>query len=348
MQRSHMDMSIKKIVKLAESNKLVFNNAIQRGLVWDKRRKSLLIDSIFRDYPVPDFYANSDNSDKENAFLLDCLDGKQRCNALREFKNNKFSLTNLAPLETEDGLIELNGLTYEMLPEELRDTFDTFIIRVQYLIDATENDIKEIMFRLNNGKSFTSSDIARIKAKDLNGLYYMGQHKIFYLIMTPKSIQNKKYESIIISTYAQLQDINTSLTLSSTQKIYETLSFTPDVELKLQAIYNAMYDIYDAIEDEEDKKMLLRRVYKKKVHFISLTYIADMAISDKRTAADMAECILAFYKCGWMSGDENNATDGPSISEAYNKASVQGTNHSLKVKTRITELINHYNNFFSK
>jgi hypothetical protein len=62
----------------------------QRHLVWDKTKKSRLIESIMLGIPLPVFYFAED---KDGIFYV--VDGLQRLSTIRDFLLNKFYLTNL-------------------------------------------------------------------------------------------------------------------------------------------------------------------------------------------------------------------------------------------------------------
>ena len=56
--RASITWTVKEMVRLANAGKIKFDNAVQRGLVWDDGKKSLLIDSILHGYEIPPMYAN--------------------------------------------------------------------------------------------------------------------------------------------------------------------------------------------------------------------------------------------------------------------------------------------------
>ena len=126
MIKATIPWTAKQIAKMFDNHCLRFDNAVQRGEVWDKKRKSLLIDSILRGYPIPPMFTIKTNqtveTPKGNVAVFDCIDGKQRCYAINAFKNNQLTLEGLAPI----GEVELNGKTYNDLPEDLKDEFDSY------------------------------------------------------------------------------------------------------------------------------------------------------------------------------------------------------------------------------
>ncbi len=80
MKRYNMNLTCKGLYNRMEKSEINFDCAVQRGLVWDNAKNSLLIHSILYGYSIPAFYMtkNEDGS-------FDSLDGKQRSNAATQF-----------------------------------------------------------------------------------------------------------------------------------------------------------------------------------------------------------------------------------------------------------------------
>lgn len=57
LKKANIQWSVKTLTKMVKTNKISFDNAVQRGHCWDKDRKSLLIHSILAGYPIPAFFA---------------------------------------------------------------------------------------------------------------------------------------------------------------------------------------------------------------------------------------------------------------------------------------------------
>ena len=115
------EWTVRKVVSNYKNGITVFDNAVQRGLVWDIERKSRLIRSTILNRPIPPIYASKHEEIYSN------LDGKQRSHTYVEFLDDEFVLEGLDPIEvmnTETGEvedIELNGKCFSELPQELQD-----------------------------------------------------------------------------------------------------------------------------------------------------------------------------------------------------------------------------------
>lgn len=90
--------SLRQIYDMILSEDIDLSPDFQRKLVWDKKRKSRLIESILLRIPLPMFYFAQDNDGK-----LSVVDGLQRLSAIRDFMNNEFKLTNLEYLQPKCG-----------------------------------------------------------------------------------------------------------------------------------------------------------------------------------------------------------------------------------------------------
>lgn len=121
MLRAMIPWNCKQIHRMVSNGSLVFDNAIQRGFVWDLDRMSLLIDSLLRDYPIPPFYTIRDGRTVQTAkgttAVFDALDGRQRCETIAKFMNDGFALQNLEETIIDDDgeEIDLNGKRYSQL-----------------------------------------------------------------------------------------------------------------------------------------------------------------------------------------------------------------------------------------
>ena len=57
LRSAKIEWTARKLYKMAQRNEITFDNAVQRGFVWDNKKKSLLIHSMLSGYPIPPFYA---------------------------------------------------------------------------------------------------------------------------------------------------------------------------------------------------------------------------------------------------------------------------------------------------
>lgn len=330
MVKATIPWSSKQIAKMYDNKCLKFDNAIQRGEVWDAKKKSLFIDSLLRGYPVPPMYTIKTDekvqTPKGMVAVFDCIDGKQRCSTIAQYKSNAFALTGIdAPLVLEDGSeMEINGLTYDELPEELRDELDNSGFTIYYFTDITDDEVSEMMSRLNNGKPLTNVENARIKAKDLAGLIELSKHQLFSDYLTETAIKGYQNEDITIKTYIQFTNTeDPCLDAKRAREVYNNVEFTDDIKKRLTSIFDKALETISLIESSADKK-LFRKIIKKN-NLLAVISTMELPVS----VEDTAERIAKFF-------DTQDAAI--SVSEEYNEASMNGTGHAPKVKARMNAI----------
>lgn len=97
MRKYNQNWTAKRLVREMTEGNVNFDNAVQRSLVWDDSKKSLLIHSMIYGYAIPGFYFTMDK-DENGTKIYDSLDGKQRSNAIASYMNDEFELTDDTPL----------------------------------------------------------------------------------------------------------------------------------------------------------------------------------------------------------------------------------------------------------
>ncbi len=140
----------------------------QRRLRWTNTQKSLLIESLLLNVPVPPvfFYEN-------DLARYEVMDGQQRLNAIKEFLSNGFSLRGLQIIPT------LNGRSYAQLPPKVKRGLDRASISAIVLLQESKGKIKKagsskfyelrrfVFERLNTGGK-------RLSAQEIRNAIYAG------------------------------------------------------------------------------------------------------------------------------------------------------------------------------
>lgn len=140
----------------------------QRRLRWTATQKSLLIESLLLNVPVPPvfFYEN-------DLARYEVMDGQQRLNAIKEFLSNGFTLRGLQIVPT------LNGRTYSQLPPKVKRGLDRASISAIVLLQESKSKIKKsgsaksyelrrfVFERLNTGGK-------RLSAQEIRNAIYAG------------------------------------------------------------------------------------------------------------------------------------------------------------------------------
>jgi|SRR5581483_4823316 len=121
----------------------------QRRQVWDDAKRSLFIESLLLNVPIPPVFLYEYDLSR-----YEVMDGQQRLNSILDFYENRFALKKLERWK------ELNGYRYSELPESLRRGLDRRRLSATVLLvesatqpqQASQNDVRKLVFeRLNTG-----------------------------------------------------------------------------------------------------------------------------------------------------------------------------------------------------
>ncbi|EFL49220.1 protein of unknown function DUF262 [Solidesulfovibrio fructosivorans JJ]] len=201
----------------------------QRRLRWDNKRKSLLIESLLMNIPIPPlfFYENK-------MATYEVMDGQQRLNAIDEFFNNDFKLTGLEVFG------QLKGKQYGELHPVIKKGLDRASLSSIILLlesDDTERDpylIRRYVFkRLNTGGQ-------KLNDQEIRNCIYAGEFNNLITSLSRNSLFTKAWD---IPPFNEI-DIDRS---------YE------DPKRKNNTLYRNMHDCqlilrFFALKDEENIK----------------------------------------------------------------------------------------------
>lgn len=326
------EWTVRKIVNNYKSGVSVFDNAVQRGLVWKNDKKSRLIRSTILNRPIPPIYASKRDEIYNN------LDGKQRSHTYVEFLNDEFSLEGLDPISvknTETGEIEdveLNGKCFSELPEELQNAITDATLTVIVINNVTEDEECEIFYDINNGQPLNAITIARATAKSRKDITQLGSHELFQNALTKKALEKYTNEDIVVKSWAILNQENPSLESKDIKKLMSEVELTGDDMIQLEKCFDRVLATYKVIDDRKIAKRILTRT-----HMISIMRMVWKSIEDGKSVEDFADWFVKFY-CGKRSSTND---------DVYNSLCRTGTNKSSAVCKRLEILENNYNEFFT-
>lgn len=313
LKRANITWTAKQLAKMADKGTINFDNSVQRGYVWDVARKSLLIHSMVVGYPIPPLYA----AKNENTY--DMLDGKQRTSSIRDYLSGNYALTELPEVELEDGTaIDISGMCFEQLPEELRDVILSYTLTVYYFDGITDDEVAEMFFRLNNGKAMTAIELTRVKAKSLENIKALAAHGIFKNALTEKALSKYTNEDMVIKSWAMLYVEDPSFETKDLRPLMEEADITEEQGKELTAVFDKLEEVYAILAERNPRvgKRILTRT-----HFVSLVPIIAKGVNMQTEA--MAQFIEHFYtgkRQTTISKDyNNNATRGSAKREAIRK-----------------------------
>lgn len=143
-----MDFVLPQMIDFVRSRKWInIRPEYQRRLVWDVRKRSLLIESLLLNIPVPPVFLFEHEWGR-----YEVMDGQQRINAVLEFMEEGFALKKL------ERLPELNDLKFSELPSAVQRVFDrrrlsaTVLLAESATTPEEMDDLRRLVFeRLNTG-----------------------------------------------------------------------------------------------------------------------------------------------------------------------------------------------------
>ena len=338
LKRANISWNARQLSKMIDKETIVFDAAIQRNMVWDDERKSLLIHSMLEGYPIPPMYATKDNG------KYSMLDGKQRSNAIADFLHGRFTLTGIPEVTLEDGTeIDINGKFFSGLNEELQDALNTYSFTIYYFEDITEDEISEMFFRLNFGKPLSAIELSRARAKSLKEIQAIGHHELFTTSLTEKAFEKYTHEDLVIKSYIMLTSDTPCLDTKVVRPTMEKAEFTDQDINIMNGVFNRILNTYKTIitDDSPETGKLSKRIAKRlltRTHMLSIMPIVKKSLID-RVPDDVFTLWVKNFFCGSRSATKY---------DEYNSRCTAGSGHAETIKVRLDVIKKDYNKFMKK
>lgn len=314
LKRLNINWNARQLAKMCETGSIIFDNAVQRGHVWDIKRDSLLIESMVIGYPIPPFYAKRG----ENK-VFDMLDGKQRSSAIRRYLNNEYALTGVSE--------ELEGKCFSDLPQEVQDEIISYSLTVYYFEDITDEEVNEMFYRLNNGKPLTAIELTRVKAKSFEKIKDLSKHEIFTEALKESQINRYTNEDIVIKALVMLNCEKPSLKNDFIRPWIIETEITDTMAADVQdALYCIQYTHDYLVEHEYIKAA--KKLYTR-THLISFIPLAKKICKGEESAAELAKFVNYFF----------TPERGVTINHAYNNHCASSSNSEYAVDIRNRSLM---------
>ncbi len=185
------DITVKQIYDMVAEGMIEIAPDYQRHFVWDEKRQSALIESIFLGIPVPSMFmaTNKDSS-------WEVIDGLQRLSTLINFIGDKEELKNARTNYQELKLIGLekleamNDICFRELPSSIRMMFLTRPLRITVLNDRSDFSVRYDLFeRLNTGG-------VTLHEQEIRNCVYIGEFNDFIKELA----ENKDFRSVVKMT----------------------------------------------------------------------------------------------------------------------------------------------------
>lgn len=300
MNKSSLPWTIKQLKTMYEDTKtLNFEHPVQRkGGQWNNLAMSLLVHSMLANYPVPAIYTIKETTDEINdkgmkIAIYYVLDGKQRLTNIFNFINGDYALHKDTPNVIIDGVeYNLADKTYADLDEEVKQEIIRFKFTVYNFEDATDDEIEEIFFRLNNGVVLSTNQKAKAKigveiAKFIDGLL---EKKFFAEICSFTPAQLKKADDMcaLMQAMMLLDDSYEYKSISADETLKYAISiknkYSNEQMEELENIINYLGDVY-----------IDKSKWCKKINIPIIILMARKAFNQKIDCDDFLDWIEEFF-----------------------------------------------------
>lgn len=326
-----------------------FNPDYQRESgVWKKKDKEFLIDTIFKNFPMPPIFCEQKIENGVTTF--DIIDGKQRLSSIIAFIKDEICLPQDFSSD-EYGYAPLNGkkmseivsmaqgegsLFVDEIAIAFLDTFWSYKISVEYIEKPDANIVRGIFDRLNrNGERLNSAELRKAKYYDteiFKQILDLSETEEILKIV-PKNIRQKNVnfwtEVFIFVSENKINPGNAN----SIDKQIEKLSLkTMEEIISLKNLVVSVIQTYAMWELDLDKYKI-----SKEVHLYNLLYLA-LCIYKNKIAVDNIEYKLNQFFAELRADGVNSKNKH--IVEYYN--TTQSGSKSLRQREKRFESLKSY------
>ena len=341
LEKASISWSAKQLKNMVGNGKINFDHIVQRSYVWERKRKSALIQSMIIGYPIPTVYAkrSDDGSGKRGGNIYCIMDGKQRLSTVAQFLNDEFALTELPPVVYMDEAFggecetDISGMKFSELPEAIQDQLNTAVFSVTYFDNLTKEEERELFKRLNAGKPLSTKSRLLASCSDIEGLLDIGSHELFNNMLTDKSRDNKNQVTLVMKAWCMMNQPIEEVSFEGKDfnPKFETASISDGERLVLDEIFDLINTTH-AVLVERKEKATAKKLYTE-THMVSLVPYFAKAIEKDADEEAMADWLVDFFG---------------SHSEDYDIAAGNGSAKNSNIMTRDTVLKESFEQFFEE
>lgn len=286
LKKLSLNWSTKQFNTMTKGGTISFDYPIQRkGEQWDDLQKSLLIHSMVSDYPVPALYSVAEKQKIEgkekNVYFI--LDGKQRLTNVTSFLDDEYALHLDTPsVKVDDGVEEtkheIAELKFSELPEVVQDKLLSFSLQIYKLEDASDEEIEDMFFRLNNGTPLSKQQKAKAKmgASAAGAIKELTEHQLMTdnAHFTEFQLRKADDETVLIQSMMILDDTYELQSFSSNDVFDYSLTLKKDKGELFNTVKSSLDFMNEAFGLNKEKSLL------KKVFFPMTIAVANEAINE--------------------------------------------------------------------
>lgn len=326
----------------SEKDAILLDPDYQRmGGVWTLEKKQLLMDSILNDYDLPKIYlhAFSREAKKSNGFAYAVIDGRQRLEAIWQFIEGKFTLSDDFKYQ-DDESIKLARLGYSDIASnypKIKIKFDSFVLPV-IGVDTDDQELIEDMFsRLNEAVPLNAAEKRNAIGGELvAAIRDIANHKFFIQCV---GFGNKRYQHREVAARLLLVEEN----LKTIGKIIDTKKEYLDALAKnyrtgkTDLVSTAKASIVNTLDWMSDLFIEKDELLRAQGNMVLYYLLCKSAMISHATNNITRERIYAFrdrVRDNRVQAEDNYAEASFELLE-FDRLSQQGTNDSSNIRERL-------------
>ena len=262
---------IKMYVEEVDSGEIRRDPLIQRtDDQWQRKQKSKLVEAILHNRPIGSVALAKGRAESKSYAITSLVDGLQRTTTIVDFYHDKFSLDKRAkPIicrcidenGNEERLeIEIAGKKYSQLPDAIKRFFDKYTITTYMHEGFTDEELDDIVFCMNNGKTPNAYQKMRfLLGSDNMRLLQPICDSVLWEDAKGCKAKNDSILCCVIRTFMMMTHYNyTNLGSATMTKFVDEDVFNEYVKLStienLTNLVNELADIRDSVSGEDAEK----------------------------------------------------------------------------------------------
>ena len=317
-----------------KAGKYEYDTVYQRDKVWSEEKKSFLIDSILKNYPIPPVFFRMKIDPDTGITKYDVIDGKQRLTTIRDFIDGRIAL----PEDFGDDKIgnpELNGASFTDLDrfEKYKKQFWRYRIPIIFIETEDTDLIKNVFDRLNrNGEPLVPQELRHAQYGDtemyriIEELAKVGEWKnIYERVLEIDRMEDEEFVSELL--FLMLEKKILAYTKESLDDLYEKWANQIGVSEKEKYIDIMKYISKFNLNYEKLK-------IAKVSHLYAIWAVAILGFEQNIDAEELGKAISVFYENYLMKKDDYSI-------EEYKKSMSSATKGIASRRKRINALLTH-------
>ncbi|MBR3799874.1 MAG: DUF262 domain-containing protein [Bacteroidales bacterium] len=324
-------LSVKTLLSERNLKRINYRPYYQRNYVWDIEKQTFFIESILLGTEIPPLILY------KSGISTEVIDGRQRFETLKRFKENDFSLNSKGLMD----LPALNGESFNTLEDELKEVFLNSYIRVfefEIITDISpevEDKIKKEIFRRYNTGITPLTSVEVDSAKYDNDAFsneledrlcrdkelYKGLHNCFFpndkddenligklIDFLRKNLVMPKFP---ISRYARSSERREIMELLY-ESMFDAMDNNPNIDSYLK-ICKSIIDLHDKLSEEESTFSKQKLMYASILWALLICQQEDIAFDISSKYDDLRQ----HYKENATLYSDDNSFHYRSIIERY-------------------------------